>query len=310
MITVGVGDLLCITASQGNSTGGMAEVVVTDAGILLEIDPPELLDAVFGTRHVFKLQATQIPEKIKRAQFEWDFGDGIGESTGFKRADVMGGEVEVTISHIYEESKKEETYLGKDQVTVVVEPDDGPEGQWVLVEKSSPYSEQLNKKSGAMTEGRSQYTWNYYDSGDDLKVVDLGAVYTWSMLPDVIPAGTVVTVNYTLTDQSDPLTQEGRNAILNNFGKTCMWTSNGSWAYYKGPPDSFGAVAIFFNGNDSWGVKDPEKICSGLGDRPKNGSFSFRVGDGTRGETYLSVNISTNFYVQSLAYSYSYKYKR
>ncbi|MCD4748102.1 MAG: hypothetical protein K8R59_01905 [Thermoanaerobaculales bacterium] len=409
MVTAGAGDLLCIAASQGDSTEGSADVVVTDAGILLEIDPPELLNAVFGTRYSFKLQATQIPEKVDRAQFEWDFGDGIGESTGFEGSAVVGGEAEVTISHTYEESEKEETYplkvilkddkgvvlaeaeakvvlplveaevvvmprhsvgppgatfgleaiarpagkyrfqwemegqtdvftqegakseiapaleeegeffvtvklfsldgtyLGKDQVTVVVEPDDGPMGQWILVEKGARKANNPVVGCGSMKEGRSQYTIKRVDWEDgDRKEITLGAFCTWSIPPDVIPAGTVVTVNYSVTDQSDSMTEKFRKYLSTEYTKG-RWSASSNW-HYQQYSETVGLLLDVISW-DPWGIKYPEEIYIRPGDGPKNAYISFKAGDGTRHEDYLYIGITTRYGFDYFHYTYTYKLK-
>ena len=92
MLTANPGDLLCIVANQGTFEDGLAEVEVTDAAIVLEIDPPELTDAVHARPYPFRFKASQIPKKVERVRFEWDFGDGIDDSQGFDSSKVEDGE--------------------------------------------------------------------------------------------------------------------------------------------------------------------------------------------------------------------------
>ena len=109
LLNVNVGDLVCITTTQGSSTNGNAEVVVSDAGIILEIDPPELSDVRPREANYFTITAKNIPKEIKKVLFEWDYNDG-SEKGIHDFVTVSEGEAKQKISHRYKESDKEEIY--------------------------------------------------------------------------------------------------------------------------------------------------------------------------------------------------------
>ncbi len=109
LLNVNVGDLVCITTTQGSSTNGNAEVVVSDAGIILEIDPPELSDVRPREANYFTITAKNIPKEIKKVLFEWDYNDG-SEKGIHDFVAVSKGEAKQKISHRYKESDKKEKY--------------------------------------------------------------------------------------------------------------------------------------------------------------------------------------------------------
>lgn len=102
-------DLVLVAATQGSSTGGNAEVIVSDAGIILEIDPPELPNVKPEEQNYFAITAKNIPKEIEKVSFEWNYNDGTEK--GFHDfVDVTNGEAMQKISHSYAESDKEEIY--------------------------------------------------------------------------------------------------------------------------------------------------------------------------------------------------------
>lgn len=113
LVRAGAGDTLCVLAGNGYSGAGGAQVVVTDAGVLLEIDPPEMTDAVAGERYAFELRAERIPKEVRKAIFEWDFGDGGEESTGTEEEAISDGEAETEIEHVFEATGKEQKHTLK-----------------------------------------------------------------------------------------------------------------------------------------------------------------------------------------------------
>ena len=109
LLSVNVGDLVCITTTQGSSTNGNAEVVVSDAGITLEIDPPELSDVRPREANYFTISAKNIPKEIEKVRFEWDYNDS-SEKGIHDFVVVSEGEAKQKISHRYKESDKEEIF--------------------------------------------------------------------------------------------------------------------------------------------------------------------------------------------------------
>ena len=111
IIMVEEGDVLCVVSTQGRFTAGKAEVIVSDASVQLEVNPPELLDAVSNRAYPFEITAENIPKKIEKVKFEWDFGDGKKNSQGFKTGVAVSSETaELKIQHQYDDVDKEETY--------------------------------------------------------------------------------------------------------------------------------------------------------------------------------------------------------
>ncbi len=113
LVKAWAGDTLCVMAGNGNTSAGRAEVVVVDTGVLLEIDPPEILKAVPNQRYEFKLKAEKIPKQVQKAFFDWDFGDGGEESSGTEEEPVADGGAEAEIHYTYEESDEEQVYTLK-----------------------------------------------------------------------------------------------------------------------------------------------------------------------------------------------------
>ena len=102
-----VGDLLCVSAVSGRFTDSIAEIVVSDATVLLEIDPPKLPDVELDTPYTFTFTAKNIPEDVKTVEFAWDFKDGSKTSAGSKKTSTDSeGEAEVTINHTYKEIRE------------------------------------------------------------------------------------------------------------------------------------------------------------------------------------------------------------
>ena len=108
MITVNKNDILYISSTTGGLQGH-AEVVVKDGAVLLEIDPPEIPNAIAREANYFTITAKNIPKEIEKVDFAWDYNDGseIGENNFVT---VSEGEAIIKISHRYEEQKKEKTY--------------------------------------------------------------------------------------------------------------------------------------------------------------------------------------------------------
>ena len=105
------GDLICVVATQGLSDNGVADVLVRDASVQLEINPAELKDAVSNRAYPFEITAENIPKTIEKVKFEWDFGDGKKGSQGFQSGVAVNSETaETKIQHTYDESDKEETF--------------------------------------------------------------------------------------------------------------------------------------------------------------------------------------------------------
>jgi len=109
MILVKPTDIIYVSATQGSETGGEAEVIVSDAGIILEIDPAELPNVKPREANDFALTAKNIPEEIKKVTFEWNYNDG-SEKGIHDFVSVSNSEANQKISHRYEESDKEEIY--------------------------------------------------------------------------------------------------------------------------------------------------------------------------------------------------------
>lgn len=102
-------DLVLVAATQGSESGGDAEVIVSDAGIILEINPAELPNVKPREANDFTLTAKNIPEEIKKVTFEWNYNDG-SEKGIHDFVSVSNGEANQKIRHSYEESDKEEIY--------------------------------------------------------------------------------------------------------------------------------------------------------------------------------------------------------
>ncbi len=102
-------DLIYITASQGSESGGNTEVIVSDANVILEIDPPELPNVKAREANYFTITAKNIPEEIEKVNFEWDYNDG-SEKGIHDFVYVSNGEARQEISHDYDESDKEEIF--------------------------------------------------------------------------------------------------------------------------------------------------------------------------------------------------------
>jgi hypothetical protein len=108
MLMVENNDILYISASIVGLSG-KADVVVQDAGILLEIDPAELPNVKAREANDFTIMAKNIPEEIKKVTFEWNYNDG--SEKGIRDfVTVSNGEAKQKISHRYKESDKEEIY--------------------------------------------------------------------------------------------------------------------------------------------------------------------------------------------------------
>jgi hypothetical protein len=102
-------DLLLIAATQGSLPESHAEVMVKDAGIILEIDPAELSNVRPREANDFTITAKNIPKEIKNVSFEWDYSDGSDKGI-HDFVTVSNGEAKQKISHRYKESDKEEIY--------------------------------------------------------------------------------------------------------------------------------------------------------------------------------------------------------
>jgi len=102
-------DLLLIAATQGSLPESHAEVMVKDAGIIVEIDPAQLPNVKPLEANYFTITAKNIPKEIEKVSFEWNYNDG-SEKGIHDFVTVSNGEAKQKIRHSYEESDKEEIY--------------------------------------------------------------------------------------------------------------------------------------------------------------------------------------------------------
>jgi len=109
MIFAQPNDLIFVSATQGVMKEGSVEVIVSDVGISLEIDPSELANVKARETNYFTIRAKNIPKEIEQVKFEWDYNDGSKQGVE-NYVGVYEGEAQIKISHSYGESDKEEIH--------------------------------------------------------------------------------------------------------------------------------------------------------------------------------------------------------